>query len=313
MSNLHLTLRQLQIFAAVADSGSTSSAAEKIQLSQSATSAGLIELERMLGLKLFDRAGKKLLLNDNGRGLLPRALSVLDGAGQIERWAQSGADQIGLLQIGASTTIGNYLLPKLLASFRDGMTPSARNDLDVKIVIANTATVVAQVAAFKIDFGLIEGPCNEKHIEVRPWLEDEMVIVCAPGLPISGSRRRPLSVEELSVGPWLLREPGSGTRESIDRLLEPHVHHLRAGIEFGNSEAIKRAAASGLGFACLSRYVVREMLRSGELREIKSTLPRLTRRFYLIIHERKQRSGGVDRMLRFLESLSNRNRSTRTI
>lgn len=305
MSKLRLTLRQLRIFAAVADCNSTSGAADKVSLSQSATSAGLIELERMLGLKLFDRVGKKLQLNDNGRSLLPRALSLLDSAEEMERWARSGADQIGQLRIGASTTIGNYLLPRLLAAFRNGLQKAARDDWDIKVVVANTAAVIAQVAAFEIDFGLIEGPCHEKQIEVRPWLEDELVFVAAPGF-LSAGRRRRLSVAELSrSGPWLLREPGSGTRESIDRLLGPHIHLLRAGIEFGNSEAIKRAAASGLGIACLSRYVVQDLLKSRELQEIPTELPRLTRQLHLVVHERKHRSNGMERLIAYLRAMPN--------
>src|SRR5215468_12612050 len=107
---VRLTLRQLQIFGAVAESGSTSAAAETLALSQSATSAAVNELERLLELKLFDRVGKRLLLNDNGRALLPRGLNVLDGARSIELWARDRSSQVGILRVGASTTIGNYLL-----------------------------------------------------------------------------------------------------------------------------------------------------------------------------------------------------------
>ena len=119
MSALRLTLRQLQIFRCVAESGSTAAAAASIALSQSATSAAINELERVLELQLFDRIGKRLQLNDNGRALLPQALAVLDGAGWIERWALDRESHVGTLRIGASTTIGNYLLPQVLAGFRD--------------------------------------------------------------------------------------------------------------------------------------------------------------------------------------------------
>jgi DNA-binding transcriptional LysR family regulator len=111
MSTLRLTLRQLQIFRVVAESGSTAAAAATIALSQSATSAAINELERVLELQLFDRIGKRLQLNDNGRMLLPQALALLDGAGWIERWALDRESHIGTLRIGASTTVGNYLLP----------------------------------------------------------------------------------------------------------------------------------------------------------------------------------------------------------
>src|SRR5215470_2421213 len=108
MTPLHLTLRQLQIFSCVAERGSTSGAAEIVALSQSATSAAINELERMLELSLFDRVGKRLLLNDNGRSLLPQARALLDGAETIQRWAREGESLLGAMRIGASTTIGNY-------------------------------------------------------------------------------------------------------------------------------------------------------------------------------------------------------------
>ena len=115
---MRLTLRQLQIFVAVASNGSTSGASLEMALSQSATSSAVNELERVLSLRFFDRGGKRLLLNDNGRALLPRALALLDGAASIEQISHDGSAQAQSLRIGASTTVGNYVLPKLLATLR---------------------------------------------------------------------------------------------------------------------------------------------------------------------------------------------------
>src|SRR5438067_7345046 len=120
---MRITLRQLAIFAAVADAGSTASAAGRVALSQSATSAALNELEAVLGARLFDRVGTRLVLNDTGRGLLPQARAVLDGAAGIERefglgTAPGEAGAPSLLRVGASTTIGNYLLPTLIAGWQ---------------------------------------------------------------------------------------------------------------------------------------------------------------------------------------------------
>jgi len=134
---MHITLRQLQIFRAVALSGSTTAAADSVALSQSATSGALNELERALGTRLFDRVGKRLILNDSGRGLLPMALAVLDGAKNIEA-AQISGDYAGHadLQLFASTTIGNYVLPRMLARFREEV-PFSR----VQLRIGNTLDV----------------------------------------------------------------------------------------------------------------------------------------------------------------------------
>lgn len=106
-----------------------------------------------------------------------------------------------------------------------------------------------------------------------------------------------ISLDALSKATWLLREAGSGTREIINQLLIPYLHHLRPGIEFGNPEAIKRAAASGLGITCLSRCVVEDLLKSGVLVAPPTALPNLTRRFYLVMHERKKRTRGLGLLL----------------
>jgi DNA-binding transcriptional LysR family regulator len=299
-----LTLRQLQIFRVVAETGSTAAAAPRIALSQSATSAAVNELERLLELQLFDRVGKRLQLNDNGRALLPRALALLDGAGWIERWALDRESQLGALRIGASTTIGNYLLPAILAGFRDSLPETARQSWNVQVAIANTARITAQVAAFELDLGLIEGPCHQPELTVLPWLEDELVVVAAAHDPIvPRGRRRRISLEALSKATWLLREPGSGTHEMINQLLTPHLQRLRSGIEFGNPEAIKRAVASGLGITCLSRCVVADLLESGVLVAPPTELPHLQRRFYLVMHEHKKRTRGLELLIRYLEGV----------
>jgi len=300
-----LTLRQLQIFQCVAQRGSTAAAAQAVALSQSAVSAALIELENLLELRLFDRIGKRLQLNDNGRALLPQALALLEGAGAVERWARERESQIGTLRIGASTTIGNYLLPDILADFQRSLGMPARRGLRLQVMIANTAAVTAQVAAFELDLGLIEGPCHDHDLNVQPWLEDELLVVVAAHDPmLPRGRNRVLTLQALRQATWLLREQGSGTREIINQLLTPHLHQLRAGIEFGNSEAIKRAAASGLGISCLSRYVVDDFLRSGALVAPRSALPRLTRHFSLVTHALKQRTRGLELLIDYLEALA---------
>lgn len=308
MTSPRLTLRQLQIFQAVADRGSTAAAAPGLALSQSAASAAIIELERLLELRLFDRVGKRLQLNENGRAVLPQALALLDGAGALERWARDRDSQIGVLRLGASTTIGNYLLPGILAEFQKTLARPNPGALQVQVVIANTAAITAQVAAFQLDLGLIEGPCHEPELTVQPWLEDELLLVAAVHDPIV-QQTLPVTLAMLREATWLLREAGSGTRETIDQLLTPHLHQLRAGIEFGNSEAIKRAAASGLGISCLSRYVVEDFLASGLLVAPASELPRLTRRFHLVTHALKWRTRGLDRMIGYLSQMAAQSRS----
>lgn len=299
---MRITLRQLQIFGLVAREGTTASAARTLALSQSATSAAINEFERLLGLQVFDRVGKRLQLNDHGRTLLPSALAVLDGAQALERSARERTGSPGALHIGASTTIGNHVLPPLLAEFAaDRATvPTA---LPFQVTIANTAAIAAQVSRFELDFGLVEGPCRGNHLAVRPWCDDVLAVVTAPTDPILHHRRRgKVTLAALRAATWLLREEGSGTREVIDQLLTPHLYRLRPGIEFGTSEAIRQAAAAGLGITCLSRCVVADALRSGALVEPETELPPLVRQFHIVTHELKRPTAGLQALMDYLMS-----------
>ena len=296
---MRLTLRQLQIFLAVAQTGSTTAAAEVVALSQSATSAALNELEGQLGVQLLDRVGKRLMLNDNGRLLLPQARQVLDAAMSIENQFATTGEFNGIdLSIGASTTIGIYLLPALLSAAESGNVK-----LCPRVMIANTADVAAAVANFEVDFGLIEGPCHEPDLLVEPWIRDELIIVTAPHHPIA--QRKPnqrVTLKVLRDAGWLLREPGSGTREAVEHALVPHLHYLRSNGEFSNSEAIKNATAEGLGVACLSRLVVDDLISMGRLVELRTALPILHRNFYLIYSKHKILSERLKYFLHFSRS-----------
>ncbi len=302
---MRLTLRQLLIFTAVADTGSTTAAGERVALSQSATSGALNELENLLGAQLFDRIGKRLLLNDNGRALLPQARSLLDGAQEIE--SQFGLGSTGAataplvtrLRVGASTTIGNYVLPALIAGYSRTWPGAA-----VDVVIGNTRDIAAAVTRLEVDIGLIEGPCHEAELRVTPWLQDELVIVAAPthALVQEGVQAR-VPLKALRQARWLLREPGSGTREAVEHVLLPHLHHLDGDMQPGSTEAIKQATAEGLGLACLSLCAVQDLVTLGRLVVLRTTLPRLTRRFYLVHHQKKRLSGNLQRLVAHCERL----------
>jgi len=287
MDVLRLTLRQLQIFVAVARHGSTLAAGGDIALSQSATSAAVNELERTLDLRLFDRVGRRLLLNESGRLLLPRAMALIDGALQFEHAARDGGAALQSLRIGASTTIGNYVLPGVLARLAQSQPAANGGAWRSRVVIGNTAAICDAVAAFELDVGLIEGACHQPSLTVLPWLQDELVVVAAAASPLAQVEGR-VPLRALRDVVWLLREPGSGTRESTDQGLLPHLRSYQRSIELGSSEAIKHAAAAGLGVACLSHWVVDDAVAHGHLVTLSTALPRLRRRCYMVWHRDKQ-------------------------
>lgn len=298
--NFSLTLRQLQIFVAIVEAGSTSAAADTLALSQSATSAALHELERALGTRVFQRRGKRLLLNEQGRQLLSQARVLLDHASEIDRWAKYGIGRIGDLRIGASTTIGNYLLPQLLAGFKRQLAQEGQTEWSAQVSIANTRAIANQVANFELDLALVEGWCEQNELHVEPWLEDELLLVASPDDPEVQAASAQFSLDQLKAATWLLRESGSGTRETILHAISPWLHQVNVGIEFGDSEAIKRAVSEQLGISCLSPWVVEEMLSAGKLVQLRSPLPPIRRHFYLITHLEKHNTPSLQRMIGFL-------------
>ncbi len=286
---MRLTLRQLQIFCAIAQQGSTTSAGLAVALSQSATSAALNELEHALGTQLFDRVGKRLVLNDVGTALLPQARRLLDGAQQIEAGFEPGAAaSTGRLKIGCSTTIGNHVLPLVLHALRK-QTPALRVDMES----ANSSAIARKVANFELDMGLIEGPCHLPELRAEPWLVDELLVVV--GRRHALAKRAKVTLTDLRDADWLLREPGSGTREEVEQLLLRHLHALSDTRQIGSSEAIKNMVVQGLGVSCLSRWVVDELIAAKKLKPLTAGLPRLTRRFFLVAHRDKLFSPALGR------------------
>jgi DNA-binding transcriptional LysR family regulator len=273
-----LTLRQLGVFVAVARAGSTRAAADRVARSQSAASSALAELEATLGVKLFDRVGRRLTLNAQGRALLPRAVNLLEQAAEIGQLF--GAADQGALRVAASFTVGEYLLPPLIAGWKRAH-PGTRLRLD----IANTRAVLDAVAALEVDVGFIEGARTHPDLDVAHWRDDELVVVAAAGHPMAGRR---VDRAWLRAAPWILREPGSGTREAADRWLVPGLGRLRIEMELGSNEAVKRAVAAGQGVGLLSVHAVEEAVAAGVLTRLQTPLPRMHRSLAIVTHRERQ-------------------------
>lgn len=273
----------------MAQQESVSRAAEQLSLSQSATSTSLTELERQSGCQLFDRAGKRLSLNALARQLLPQAVALLDQARAIEDLL-NGKTGFGSLDVGATLTVGNYLATLLIGSFMQRH-PECRVSLHVQ----NTANIVQQIALHELDLGLIEGDCQHPDIEVLPWVEDELVVFCAPRHPLASQGQA--SLEELSREAWILRERGSGTRLTFDQAMRHHPTPLNIRLELEHTEAIKRAVESGLGISCISRLALRDAFRRGSLVPVETPGIDLRRQFYFIWHRQKFQTAAMREFL----------------
>lgn len=268
--NLHL----LRIFVAVADMESFSRAADTLFISQPAVSKGVRELEHQLDLVLIERGlGKGFRLTEAGASLLTHARGIfaLERAALDDVRARVGV-QRGSLTVGASTTVASYWLPPYVAAF-------SRHYPEVvpRVMVGNTSWVREQLLECQIDLALVEGVVEDERIEVSPWHQDELVLVVAATASAStatatattGARPRALSVQALGAMPWILREPGSGTRQATESLCQAHGIVAMPWMEMASNEAIARTIASGIGVSLLPRVVVADMLALGTLQELR--------------------------------------------
>ncbi|PSJ22447.1 LysR family transcriptional regulator [Halomonas sp. ND22Bw] len=278
-----VSFRQLQVFASVARLGTVSAAAEALSLSPSSTSQALADLERQLGVALFERPGRRLVLNELGRGLLPRAEALLDDmAGFVAAAREPEGELRGTLDVSASATVGTYLLPGLVGRFSE-----AHPRADLRLRLRNTHEVVGDVLRLEADLGLIEGECREPALVSEPWCEDRLVVVAAPGHSLAS--RGDLEDGDLAEAPWILREPGSGTREVFEQAMRDLGLMPRVRMSLGQHEAIKQAVLAGLGLGCLSALSVAGERERGELVALDSRLV-LCRTFSLVWHPERYRS-----------------------
>ncbi|TXH00550.1 MAG: LysR family transcriptional regulator [Rhodocyclaceae bacterium] len=292
---MKITLRQLEVFAAIARSENVSRAAEALAMSQSAASSALLELERQFDCPLFDRIGKSLHLNSTGRGLLAQAEDLLGRAAEIEGYLAGGV--LGPLAVGATLTIGNYLATLIAADYLRRH-PAAK----LRLHVANTHDIAGQLARFELDIGLIEGEVDDPDLVLEPWLEDSLVVFCAPQHPLaagSGTDRA-----DLGGQPWIIRERGSGTRALFDQVIARHLPGLNIRLELEHTEAIKRAVESGLGIGCLSRLALREAFRRGSLVEIPTPQFDLRRHFYFAHHRQRTISPATREFLALCREMS---------
>jgi len=287
-ARLRLNLRQLEVFVAIARSGSARAAAARVARSQSAASSALAELEATIEAPLFDRIGRRLVLNENGRALLPGAIALLGDAAELQSLFARG--HRAPLRIGASLTIGEVLLPERLAQWR-----ASHPECPVRLMIGNTSEVIAAVARLDVDVGFVEGPQTHPDLRLRSWIDDELVIVTAPGHPLAG---RVASHRQLAAAPWILREPGSGTRQVTDAWLLERVGPLQVEFELGSTEAIKRLAAAGAGLACLSRHAVHDALAHGSLVELRTRLPAMKRRLAIAVRRDRRLGQATEDFIR---------------
>lgn len=285
---MQITLRQLEIFAAICQESNITRAARRIGLSQAATSQALAELENQLQRRLFDRYGRRLQQNAAGKELFPRAIEVLDRVRDIERGAGEPYFNIRLC---ASLTVGNYMLPSFIGRFARRH-PGARFEMEV----GNTEHVVASVRQLESDAGWVEGLARDPHLRSFVWREDHLVIIAAPHHPLANRRATAAALAEAA---WVLREKGSGTREVFEEAIAGQFSLLHIPVEVGGIGAVKRAVMAGVGLSCISRSTIELELKARQLAVVHTPWLNLRRQITLLIHRQKYLDRGLREFLIF--------------
>ena len=280
-----MTLEQLRIFVAVAGELHVTRAAEALGITQSAASAAIAALEARHAIKLFDRVGRGIELSEAGRAFLPEAREVLARAGlAIQSLDDLAGLKRGVVSIHASQTIATYWLPKRIVRFRQ-----SHPQIEIKLAIGNTAQVTKSVRDGDVELGFIEGAIQEPALERTRVDFDRLVIVAAPDHPWADGR--PVPDEELWRGPWVLREPGSGTRSEFELAIEKlgtPAEVLNIALEMPTNETVIGAVSSAGLVTAISELVVAPLLEIGTLKRVAFDLPQRT--LELLRHRERHKS-----------------------
>lgn len=291
-----MNLNQLAIFHAVAREGNLTRAAAVLCISQPAVSKQLLALEKSLGTALFHRLSKGVQLTESGELLLEYSTRLFELEAEAERALSELRElQRGRLVIGASTTIGIYLLPEILGEFQ-----KLHPKIELQLEIANTQKIQQELRANKIDLALTEGVLEGKEWQADEFARDELIVVAAP--KVAAQAGSTPSLKDVCALPILLREIGSGTRSVVERALREKNITLVPTMSLGNTEAIKRAAQSGLGVAFISRLAVADELKNKTLIAIEISDWKIERAFYRLRLKGKYETRAAREFMRLLRS-----------
>ncbi|WP_295682590.1 LysR family transcriptional regulator [uncultured Nevskia sp.] len=271
-----MNLNHLSIFQAVAGADSISRGAEQLHISQSAVSKQLADFEQALGLKLFDRLPRGVRLTEPGRLLLGYANRLFAIEAEAERALVDLRQLVrGRIIIGASRTIGSYLLPERLAAFR-----RQHPGVELELQVDNTNTIERRLVGGEIDLGFTEGVVNDAQLDYAIFAQDELVLIAHPAH--AAVLQAPLSVSDLESFPMLMHEIGSGTREVTEIALANRKIRIRPAMTLASTEAIKQTVAAGAGLAFLSALSIQTELDAGRLVVVPVKALRIRRPLYQV-------------------------------
>ncbi|WP_121660713.1 LysR family transcriptional regulator [Metabacillus litoralis] len=292
-----MNIENLKMFCLVVDEGSISQAARLSFVSQPAVTRQIRQLENFYGTLLFDRTEGKLTVTETGKMLYPFAKAIINDFDRSkEVILQATGEYNSNLRVGASLTIGEFLLPSLLGRFK-----KHAPDIKVSLTIRNTPSVLEDLTNDVIDIALVEGIVEDKHLIVEKFADDELILVCPPDHPWKD--RSAIHIEELADEKMIWRESISGTRLIAEKALKEYgiLEKINSYMEIGSTQAIKSAVESGLGISILSRLTVARELEQGYLQEIKIKDVHIARSLWLVKKPQRFHREGVSQFVEFIQ------------
>lgn len=296
---LHISLKQLKVFATINQFDTLTEAANALCLSKAAVSMALSELEKQLGHSLFDRVNKRLILNQEGQKLLPMADELLHRAQDIELLFEDDQTLTGKLRIGASDTIGNQVAPYMLSQFRTQTGHQAQS-----LFISNSALICQKLVDYELDLALIEGKTLHPELISTQFSQDEMCVICSADSPLI--RQSNVALSDLENSNWILREAGSGSREFFLRAVAPRIEQWQEAFQLNTTEAIINCVSAGLGLACLSQLAAQPAIKDGRVKILPLPLD-MKRRFWLLVHKEKYQTPLLKHFIEFCYQWDNGN------
>ena len=289
----------MRVFITVADKKNFSKAAKALSLTQPAVSFQIQTLEQYYQTMLFDRVNRHVKLTAAGELLLDYAIHMNNLQAELERNMQQLTGHVkGELLIGASTTIGEYILPYVVGSFKQDYP-----DVNVTIQIMNTKEISSAVESKTFDLGIIEGPLEHSDvIEAHNVLEDELVLAIPSDHPFA--KKESITLEELKELPYITREPGSGSRLIFEQALidaDFDIEDLNIVMELGSTTSIKSAIMGGLGVSTISKWAVQDLVKAGKVAALNVQGLTLKRSFHIILNQEKFHSEATGKFLDFLD------------
>ncbi|WLF70563.1 LysR family transcriptional regulator [Clostridium septicum] len=288
-----MNFRKLKIFYETATCLNMTKVAKNMYISQPSISQSINELETELEVKLFDRIGKKIYLTHEGEVFLNYTRRILNLYDEGTKTLKDFNSNIkGKITIGASTTIGIYILPEIIKEFS-----SEFKDIEISLIIENTEHIEKLILENKIDFAYIEGSIESDEISAEKIWEDELVFICGKNHKFKG--RKVVLGKELADEKFIMREKGSGTRENVENFLKNKRVPCKIFLELGNTEAIKRTVEANLGIGGISLITIQEKLKTGDLNAFRLKEGVIKRDLLFIMHKDKFISNNMKKFIEF--------------